>query len=189
MSDAVRSFEWHVVPSHAEEYRPLANVHWSRMRNRITDDRALRNPADDHDPARWPPAGPLAPLADLALEPMPIALCPTGHLLFAPRPAEGGSRDVVLARGTQLRPASHYVDRYQSGCDFDAFEILEGPNAGRMVGLCCNGGWSVGAELADALLADAAEPIFANHDAGVRLLADLRAITDDVRKMVPEVAQ
>ncbi len=184
-----RAFDWNIAPSHDPEYRQLWHAYWSQIQARIAADRVLRNPADDHRPNVWPPAGPLAPLVDLALEPMPRGLAATWHPFFASRPAGAASLAHVLARGTRMRPTHHSVDPYQSGCDVDGFEILEGPNVGRELALCCNGGWSSAAMLADALLADAAEPIFADPEAGTRLIEDLRAITDRLRALAPGVGR
>jgi len=176
-------FDWSPAPLRASRNLSVTRILESRLQMRIHADREFGGPLEDHTPDVWPPAGPLAPLADLAVDPATdhVPGRATGSaVLFVMGPAGGRPGEQLLARGTRLRPIAHHDDRNHDGLDLDSYEILDGPDVGTILAVGCGGRWGRATSVANLLIACADEPILANPDAGARLLGDLRGITDDV---------
>ena len=171
---------WHTNPDWSAVLR-------GRLTARIGAERVLRDPAADHIPDAWPPDIVLAPLADLVIAPSDTYLAPWMSVrgaLFIVGPADGLPAEQVLSRGTRLRPTGHGVDPCHEGLDTDSYEVLDGPFAGAVLISGCGGRYGLVSDLANWLICRSDEPSLEDPDRGARLLADLQAITDDVRASV-----
>ena len=165
-------FDWRDGADHrSSRYTWVQQAYGRLLRERIDQD-ALRTD------------GPLvAPLCDLALisaegfwqRPLPG--------LAADGPAPTRSMIQVLARGTPLRLVDGLPDRWAMSTDVVQYMVELGPMQGTPVWFG-DGFWDWPRVIARMLLANADAAAFADPGAGSRLVADLREIARDARRVV-----